>query len=994
MIVLDENRSARRRRDARKICRMVAAVVVLGAALVIGAPAARAQCDELNLNCACDPTSGYCCNPTTQLCCGGLGVLQICTCPAGGCFPVGSPMTPDNSGQTVQNPPINGCDSGNQSCPFVSYVAGASASSGVPADYFNLTPPSVNLDLTSTTANTPFSPPIFPPPSLAITQQGPPRAAGVPRATGGDPVDLASGELVIEEKDLSFPGYGVPFELVRTYRSRINYNGPLGTGWDHSYNQRLTPLRGLLDEMVWNDGHGNPIGFVRTVKDATEWQYSPPPGVRVKLTASVDSSGGVTEWTLVEPDGVVRTFDGRGVLVGMRDQNGLGLTIEWEQSLAGELRVQAVTDTSDFGGAPRRIEFHYEPAGQFGREMLAHVVDPRSGLSTTYGYDLDAQLSFAQTAEGRARSYHYEPLIPEQTGFYIPDPAVVRSCTLSCEEHGQEFGAGPACTADGVCPTLDSLCDQSCQGACTPDACAAKCQAACGAAAADYTNALKDDCAILTRSRQPAVNLATPGFDSDAYKKCGQHCTDFCAQYQSDPDKYNCCLNGVCKSHCEDSNEFVCETQCIPNGTHCNDPLGLGPNVVSYRPCQEACYNCFAGKDLRTWVALNYCGDGGSCVQGTIKSMKDACAVPCESACATNCFSDCKATCRPNCRRNCVDLADAEMASTSTTGLKFGYPSDLNGNITDILDGTGNTLLHIEYGHDVDMDDFDAVTLQTSLDAPGFTRTFTYGHDGPLAVLLGTPLPALCPDDAPTILANSGSVADGFGHDKVYLFDPEGRVIIATGEPNQDPQGGGSQFRYGADGLVSAVSVGNKTTCYKRNSFGDVTDVVESGTTAVAGPASRHTVLTYRVYDQGFTRPAGRFDNGTVQIGDAYSWDDQGNLQTITDAQGVSYATVVPDPVSGRPKSITYDDGRVRKFDYLGGALMRETLVEPVSGQSLVTELDPDSAGRPQHGDLAIWRDQRLGLEPDLQRRGSRRHHARRGHRAACVRQHRRRGSN
>ncbi|MBZ0235483.1 MAG: DUF6531 domain-containing protein [Deltaproteobacteria bacterium] len=85
--------------------------------------------------------------------------------------------------------------------------------------------------------------------------QGGPRdvaASGEPRSAGAeptklDPVDPLTGELIVEHVDLALPSFGVPFSHRRVYRSRVTYDGPLGPGWDFSYNQRLVeaPAREL-----------------------------------------------------------------------------------------------------------------------------------------------------------------------------------------------------------------------------------------------------------------------------------------------------------------------------------------------------------------------------------------------------------------------------------------------------------------------------------------------------------------------------------------------------------------------------------------------------------------------------------------------------------------------------------------------------------------------------------------------------------------------------
>jgi RHS repeat-associated protein len=63
------------------------------------------------------------------------------------------------------------------------------------------------------------------------------------QATGADPIELASGQLVYEHTDLVLDGGGIEFKFVRTYRSRARYpNGPLGVCWDHNYNVWLREI--------------------------------------------------------------------------------------------------------------------------------------------------------------------------------------------------------------------------------------------------------------------------------------------------------------------------------------------------------------------------------------------------------------------------------------------------------------------------------------------------------------------------------------------------------------------------------------------------------------------------------------------------------------------------------------------------------------------------------------------------------------------------------
>jgi RHS repeat-associated protein len=73
----------------------------------------------------------------------------------------------------------------------------------------------------------------------------------------GHPVDVATGMLMTDSVDLELPG-PIPFKLERTYYSRSDYNGSLGFGWAHSYDQHVSIVDNTI---VLHDGDGREIYF-------------------------------------------------------------------------------------------------------------------------------------------------------------------------------------------------------------------------------------------------------------------------------------------------------------------------------------------------------------------------------------------------------------------------------------------------------------------------------------------------------------------------------------------------------------------------------------------------------------------------------------------------------------------------------------------------------------------------------------------------------------
>lgn len=95
----------------------------------------------------------------------------------------------------------------------------------------------------------------------------------------GDPINPFTGEVRLCETDLAIPGRGLHFEFVRTYRSQNQFNGPMGYGWDHRYNDRLTIDKNTRN-VIRYDGSGRADVFASIGPD----QWRAPTGVFAELT--------------------------------------------------------------------------------------------------------------------------------------------------------------------------------------------------------------------------------------------------------------------------------------------------------------------------------------------------------------------------------------------------------------------------------------------------------------------------------------------------------------------------------------------------------------------------------------------------------------------------------------------------------------------------------------------------------------------------------------
>jgi RHS repeat-associated protein len=208
-------------------------------------------------------------------------------------------------------------------------------------------------------------------------------------------VNTLTGSYTTRAVDLSMPGLGIPFTLIRTYTSSdADFTSVLGRGWTHSFASSLT-------------------------------EVTPPPvqksGARVLQTGDIELRGDDGQHLLYErqPDGVsflspsgglsllsavpggyellrhdhsTYRYDSTGQkLVWMRDRNGRGLSFTYVGSELDRITDSAgrIVDLDYVGGRltkvtlpdGRYVAYGYSPSG-----LLESVRDAR-GFTTLYGYD-------------------------------------------------------------------------------------------------------------------------------------------------------------------------------------------------------------------------------------------------------------------------------------------------------------------------------------------------------------------------------------------------------------------------------------------------------------------------------------------------------------------------------------------------------------------------------------------------------------------------------
>ena len=172
----------------------------------------------------------------------------------------------------------------------------------------------------------------------------------------------SNGEFTVDETDLALPGFGIPFVFERHYRSGIDFQTPLGYGWNHTFGRRLIEINGgsysggasncsmQQDDIIYLDDRMNRIRFVYQSRTATgiDQYASAAPGPT--LTLSVDQRNAQSPWLLTDTNGIRYRFDRvYGTLSAIEGVSGThSLIVAWDRTSWAALggKPISVTDTN------------------------------------------------------------------------------------------------------------------------------------------------------------------------------------------------------------------------------------------------------------------------------------------------------------------------------------------------------------------------------------------------------------------------------------------------------------------------------------------------------------------------------------------------------------------------------------------------------------------------------------------------------------------------
>jgi RHS repeat-associated protein len=175
-----------------------------------------------------------------------------------------------------------------------------------------------------------------------------------------DPV-AADGEFTVEDTDIEFAGFGLPFKFNRHYRSGVDFVSILGAGWNYSYGLRLYPPTSSDPQGVTIvTERMSTLRFTLAGQTDAADQYEGQGGARTyRLQRLKDGSN--APWVLEDPEGRIYRFHSTaGSLESINDYTGHLIRFEWqsikiqEHGVPERLLIRAIDTTG------RSIYFNYE----------------------------------------------------------------------------------------------------------------------------------------------------------------------------------------------------------------------------------------------------------------------------------------------------------------------------------------------------------------------------------------------------------------------------------------------------------------------------------------------------------------------------------------------------------------------------------------------------------------------------------------------------------
>ncbi|WP_297990528.1 DNRLRE domain-containing protein [uncultured Anoxybacillus sp.] len=194
-------------------------------------------------------------------------------------------------------------------------------------------------------------------------------------------VNAATGNLMIDEQDVSISGRGLGLGLSRTYNSLSPWTGLFGKGW-HSDAEMNIVAQGNEARLTDEDG------TLHIFMKRADGTYQAPTGVYLELSETA------TEWIVKSKDQTKMYFNkSDGKLTKMVDGHGNATTYGYSNG-----KLTSMTDASG-----RKLDIQYRPDGK-----IEKIIGPMN-RTVTYGYTNDLLTTVTQ-AGGEVTRYEYNEI--------------------------------------------------------------------------------------------------------------------------------------------------------------------------------------------------------------------------------------------------------------------------------------------------------------------------------------------------------------------------------------------------------------------------------------------------------------------------------------------------------------------------------------------------------------------------------------------------------
>ncbi len=201
-------------------------------------------------------------------------------------------------------------------------------------------------------------------------------------SVGGDPVNMATGLLVVTKTDLVLPGR-MPITITRTHRTQSSVPGPFGIGTSMNLDLLLSRVQNTIYYIM-------PGASRVTFSQAADGSFTNTTEPDFKGVIITQESG---IYSMAFKDGMIFRFDSNGRLIEQEDRNGNKITIQRDSSgrafriltpdgrgldISSDASNRITSITDPIG---RQVRYTYNLQG-----FLDSVTDPQGNI-TRYAYD-------------------------------------------------------------------------------------------------------------------------------------------------------------------------------------------------------------------------------------------------------------------------------------------------------------------------------------------------------------------------------------------------------------------------------------------------------------------------------------------------------------------------------------------------------------------------------------------------------------------------------